>query len=214
MSSNSRTKILSSIRNAQSSARLPQRAPAPDFPLEVENSPSEASDRLRRLTAELDSLGVDCYVEKDGEAIVRRLALLLEDRSILSWDVACLPYSAGKVLHGRTVRFGKDDSVEQAKMAVGLTGCDAAIAETGTLVLISSEGQCRAASLLPFEHIAIIRRSDIYSSMAEFFEKRKGAVAAASYINFITGPSRTADIELSLTLGVHGPGKMTVVIGP
>ncbi len=163
---------------------------------------------------ELGALGVDCYVEGDGESVVRRLALLVDDKSILSWDIDQLPYGAGDVLRGRTVWFGKDDRMDQAKADVGLTGCDAAIAETGSLVLISGEGKARTASLLPFEHIAIVRRSDIHSSMGEFFEKKDRELAAASYINFITGPSRTADIELSLTLGVHGPGKVTVVIGP
>ena len=50
--------------------------------------------------------------------------------------------------------------------------------------------------------------------MGEFFRERRHRVAAAANCTFITGPSRTADIELTLTLGVHGPGKVTVVIGP
>ncbi len=189
-------------------------AEEPASPEKMEHPLLAASECLSRFREELDALGVACYVEDDLQAIKRRLARLLAGKSILSWDVDHLPYDAGKILEGRSVVFGSDDRKAQATADIGLTGCDAAIAETGSLVLISEEGKARTASLLPFEHVAIVRRSDIYHSMREFFEKQGIEVAGASYLNIITGPSRTADIELSLTLGVHGPGKLTVVVGP
>ncbi len=211
-SSNSKAQILSSIRTAQPLARLP--AEKPGLPAKLENPSRSGSDCLNRFKQELDSLGVDYYVEDDGEAVKRRIGSLLDGKSILSWDFDYLPYDAGAVLQGRSIQFCKNDRTEQAKADIGLTGCDAAIAETGSLVLISGEGKARTASLLPFEHVAIVRRSEIYYTMGEFFEKKGKEVVAASYLNIITGPSRTADLELSLTLGVHGPGKVTVVIGP
>lgn len=186
----------------------------PAFSEKLERPTFDTSDCLKRFKEELGLLGVECYVESDGEAVKQRLVLLLEGKSILSWDATHLPYDVGRILEGRPVVFGRDDRIAQARADTGLTGCDAAIAETGSLVLISEEGKARTASLLPFEHVAIVRRSEIYYSMAEFFEKKRKEVARASYLNIITGPSRTADIELSLTLGVHGPGKLTVVIGP
>jgi L-lactate dehydrogenase complex protein LldG len=50
--------------------------------------------------------------------------------------------------------------------------------------------------------------------MGEFFRERAADIAAAANCTFVTGPSRTADIELTLTLGVHGPGRVVVIVGP
>ncbi|NIR51473.1 hypothetical protein GWO43_23115 [candidate division KSB1 bacterium] len=211
-SSDLKAQILSAIRNARSLARLTEaKSGLSEKP--VASVPSKG-ECLNRFRTELAALGVDTYFEEKPEAIRKRLASLLEGKSILSWDLDHLPYDVGEVLQDRLVLFGHDDEQEQATAEIGLTGCDAAIAETGSLVLISAEGKPRTASLLPFEYIAIVSRSEIYSSMGDFFEKRGADIAAASYLNIITGPSRTADIELSLTLGVHGPGKVSVVIGP
>ncbi len=81
-------------------------------------------------------------------------------------------------------------------------------------MLLSGEGKPRAASLLPPVHLAVVCRNDLRFSMAEFFSERADAMAAARCCTFITGPSRTADIELTLTVGVHGPGEVIVVVGP
>jgi L-lactate dehydrogenase complex protein LldG len=131
---------------------------------------------------------------------------------VFSWDADRLPYEVGAVLNASVT--GASPRELQASAEIGVTGCDAAIAETGSLVLLSGPGKPRAASLLPAVHLAIVRRADLRASMGEFFSERKASIADAACCSFITGPSRTADIELTLTVGVHGPGKVIVVIGP
>jgi L-lactate dehydrogenase complex protein LldG len=97
---------------------------------------------------------------------------------------------------------------------VGVTSAQAAIAETGTLVLESECERHRLVSLLPPVHIAIVSATDICLSLGEAlrFVRRDGPVAMSRTITFITGPSRTADIELTLAIGVHGPKELYVIV--
>ena len=100
---------------------------------------------------------------------------------------------------------------------IGITGADFAIADTGTLVLLSGPEQPRLTSLLPPVHIAILEKENIVSNIHALFAKlgesyEKNYDELCTCISFITGPSRTADIELNLTLGVHGPGRAIVII--
>ena len=140
------------------------------------------------------------------------MAAIVGGRSVFSWDADRLPYEAGTVLNSAAT--GASPRQLQASAEIGVTGCDAAIAETGSLVLLSGPGKPRAASLLPGIHLAIVRRGDLRFSMGEFFSEQSASIAGAACCSFITGPSRTADIELTLTVGVHGPGKVFVVVGP
>ena len=88
-----------------------------------------------------------------------------------------------------------------AECDLGVTGVDAALPETGTLVLRSSPEKPRVVSLLPRVHLAILRPSALRADLHQVFAEVKGD----GYVVLVTGPSRTADIELTLTLGVHGP---------
>ena len=104
-----------------------------------------------------------------------------------------------------------------ASADIGITGADFAIADTGTLVLLSGPQQPRLTSLLPPVHIAILKKENIVSNIHALFAKLgesygKNYDELCACISFITGPSRTADIELNLTLGVHGPGRAIVII--
>jgi L-lactate dehydrogenase complex protein LldG len=97
---------------------------------------------------------------------------------------------------------------------VGVTMAQAAIAETGTLVLDSNRERHRLVSLLPPVHIAIISSEDICLTMGDALTRVRGdeQTELSRAITFITGPSRTADIELTLTIGVHGPKELYVII--
>ncbi|HEU4770287.1 MAG TPA: lactate utilization protein [Pyrinomonadaceae bacterium] len=95
---------------------------------------------------------------------------------------------------------------------VGISTAQAAIAETGTLVLDSARERHRLVSLVPPVHIAIINAASIFQTLAEAlaFIHRNGDISPA--VTFITGPSRTADIELTLAIGVHGPQELFVIV--
>jgi L-lactate utilization protein LutC len=96
---------------------------------------------------------------------------------------------------------------------VGITKTQAGIAETGTLVLDSSVEQNRLVSLVPPIHIAILDASRIYATLGETLAALQSTGKELSpAITFITGPSRTADIELTLAIGVHGPQELYVII--
>ncbi len=94
---------------------------------------------------------------------------------------------------------------------VGISTAQAAIAETGTLVLDSACERHRLVSLVPPVHIAIINASSIVETLADALALlQKKEISPA--ITFITGPSRTADIELTLAIGVHGPQELYVIV--
>ena len=95
---------------------------------------------------------------------------------------------------------------------VGISTAQAAIAETGTLVLDSTYERHRLLSLVPPVHIAIINASSIRETLSEALTLLQNEKEISPAVTFITGPSRTADIELTLTIGVHGPQELYVII--
>jgi len=95
---------------------------------------------------------------------------------------------------------------------VGITTAQAAIAETGTLVLDSAGERHRLVSLVPPVHIAIVDAATIYATLGETLTMLQSGKELSPAITFITGPSRTGDIELTLTIGVHGPQELYVII--
>ena len=173
---------------------------------------SGGRDVLERFVAEARALGVEVFVEPSAEAVRERLTMLIAGKRILSWNPDRLPYDAGALVGNAT--FGSSPRADQAAAEVGVTGCHGAIAETGSLALLSKPGCSRAVSLLPPLHVALVRPDDLFFGMGEFFAARSEGIAGAANCTFVTGPSRTADIELSLTIGVHGPGRVVIIVGP
>jgi L-lactate dehydrogenase complex protein LldG len=84
------------------------------------------------------------------------------------------------------------------------------IAETGSVVLMSSPEEPRSRSLLPWTHVSVLREDRVLADLDELFARVRGDVPSALAI--VTGPSRTADIEQTLMVGVHGPGDVHVVL--
>ena len=99
-----------------------------------------------------------------------------------------------------------------AETAFGISSANYALADTGTLVMISSAEEARFISLLPPVHIAIVPSERILSGLDDLFTRVPRPADISSSLVFITGPSRTGDIELELVRGVHGPGELHVVV--
>lgn len=122
--------------------------------------------------------------------------------------------AVNKALSGRTFIRSTDPYSRDgiATTDVGITSADYALADTGSLVFFSESGESRLLSLLPPCHIAVIESSKIVPSLDDVFRLRPLPGADSSAMVVVTGPSRTADIEMRLVRGVHGPGEIHVII--
>ncbi len=99
-----------------------------------------------------------------------------------------------------------------ADRAVGITEAALAVAETGSVLLIEPAPIDRAVSLLTHHLIVAVTEQDIVDELADGFRWLARQPRAAAYATFVTGPSRTADIERSLTIGVQGPSRLSVAV--
>ncbi|HXI71162.1 MAG TPA: lactate utilization protein [Verrucomicrobiae bacterium] len=97
--------------------------------------------------------------------------------------------------------------------SAGISECDALVAQTGSVLVTSRSAGGRALSVLPPHHVVLARREQLVADLPAAFEllKQKHADHYPSMISFITGPSRTGDIERILVLGAHGPKKLTIL---
>lgn len=109
--------------------------------------------------------------------------------------------------------LGMEDRPARGDDLVGVTGCFCAIAETGTLMLASGADTPAAASLLPETHIAIVETARIVPFMEDawaLLRAERGRPPRS--VNFVSGPSRTADIEQTVTMGAHGPYRVHIIL--
>lgn len=97
--------------------------------------------------------------------------------------------------------------------SAGISECDALVAQTGSVLVTSCSAGGRALSALPPHHVVLARRDQLVADLPEAFAllKQRYSKNYPSFISFITGPSRTGDIERILVLGAHGPKKLTIV---
>jgi L-lactate dehydrogenase complex protein LldG len=161
--------------------------------------------------------------------VIERIAEERQAKRVLSWHPEALGLDLRESLRapGTSVTVAPDGTPdararqlhrdEAARAEIGVTGVDWALAETGTLVLVSGRGRPRSTSLLPATHVAVFDRACLLESleqvgiMLEALHADPSMSMSGAVINFITGPSRTADIELTLTRGVHGPKEVHAI---
>lgn len=139
-------------------------------------------------------------------AVARYLAGLKLGTAVVCWpSLAGLDW-AGAGIDAAARAANGDDSV-------GVTGCFCAIAETGTLMLLSGPETAATTSLLPETHIAVVPVSRIVPAMEEgFMLLRNEHSELPRAVNFVSGPSRTGDIEQTIVLGAHGPYRVHLIL--
>ncbi|MCS6804324.1 MAG: lactate utilization protein [Blastocatellia bacterium] len=194
--------------------------------LQSSSSHNDREALLRRFADELTMLGADVLVARNADEaqayirdVVRRhhvQRVALSAAPILnSLAVEALLIEEGAEIISLPPE-GQSDGLDQYKRQlmtadIGITGADAGLAESGTLVLRTGKAEGRLVSLLPPVHLAIIKADQLLPGVAEFILQSERPPSSSDVI-FITGPSRTADIELTLTLGVHGPKQLHVLV--
>ena len=205
----SRDNILHRVRTAL--GRSPGEPPAapPTVRLRVPEVPIE--DRIDSLLARVEALAGKAFRTSEPAAAV---AELIAGKSAVASNAPFLAECGITALPN--VRTGISDRDELralcASADVGITSADYALADTGTLVMLSSPQEARLISLLPPAHIAVVPRSRILSGLDELFTVVPSPADVTSSMVLITGPSRTADIEQILVRGVHGPGQIVVLV--
>ena len=209
------------LRSAVGQARLP--GAELRHPGQFVRPSVDEKDLAARFTRELTALGGTVHEARGVSDVVAIVQRLVADREpkVLAWDERHLPLpgigealaAAGLTLLRQEPATAQsaDHRRELAAASVGLTGADAALAQTGSLVLASGPGRGRLASLLPPVHVALIRREALIGSLPELIAARPELVTRGANFVVITGPSRTADIEHVLARGVHGPRDVHVV---
>ncbi len=223
-----RDRVLGAVRDALLRADLPHsEGDRPFYVVPPDATPT--GDLIDRFTQALVALtGQIHHADSPGTIgdVIAGIARTAGESSYLSWSedaIGCaglVDALAARGLHRISYdlpfeQAGRDERVRVlAGIGLGVTGADAALADSGAIVLASGPGRGRLASLLPPVHIAIVKRDRMFASLPALLAARPDLVVAGSNLVAIAGPSRTADIEMTLTHGVHGPKHVHVILIP
>jgi len=168
------------------------------------------SDPVDRFVAEFEGVGgrviaASTVAEASGE--LRKL--LAGSTSLMAWDRSEF---AGWGVDWLWDEIGAKPGGTDLACEFGITTVDSAVANMGSLVVTASTTRPRSVSLVVSTHIALVRADQIVDRTGIAMEKIQAAGETPSAIYFITGPSRSADIENDLTIGVHGPAALIVIL--
>ena len=235
----SREAFLNRVRVALRSGRPPTDAPHTPLPggdgdALPTTSPPSTADLIQQFAAAFQAVGGHLHRASSSAEVAAQVVDMAR-----GWDThsivvtrhpaviaipPALPASGAQVTvvgfaSGETPTRAQRDAqravMAQADMVV--SGADYAIADTGTLVMVAGGHNPRAATLLPPFHVAVLDPISLLPGMADFVSHFKAdhlhrGHLDVSGVTFISGPSRTADIEQTLSVGVHGPGEVHVIL--
>lgn len=208
----SRDRILGAVRQHLARTAGAPVPPPPAVPL-LGRLDLDAGSKLVQFGERLAAVGGQLHLglQDGGLAVVRELLARYVPKSIARSDAAAvtaLREHQELRQHGWLSPFPTKEELFAADL--GVTAAQWAIAETGTLVLDMAEERHRLASLLPPIHIALLPHARILANLGEALKTLPRPLPPC--VTFVTGPSRTADIELQLVVGVHGPRELHVVV--
>ena len=201
--------------------------------LETElHHPTQSADAQVPTTAVTVASPLELFKES-LEAVDGHCIVVSSDSEVINSLTEIIRSLQSTRLRGRQIAISNDADVERLihqcdldidelavtpsasdvfRFDVGISRAQAGIAETGTLLLDSSRERHRLVSLVPPVHIAILRESEIVGTLSEALALLRRSEQLTSIATLVTGPSRTADIELTLAIGVHGPQELYVIV--
>ncbi len=219
-----RARILADIREAPGRGRLPVEARAalerrlrfPRANVVPARGQGDAAERIALFIAEAERVNATAERLEDWSAVPAAVAaylgahdLPLRIRAAGDAQLAALPWGDIAGLQVETGAAAADDQV-------GVSVAFAGIAETGTLMLLSGPESPTALNFLPGDHLVAVAAARIVGTYEDAFMLLRGeigvGIALPRVINWITGPSRTADIEQTLLLGAHGPRRLHIMV--
>jgi L-lactate dehydrogenase complex protein LldG len=210
MNNTAREEILGSIRS-HLAASVPYDEISHGF-TRTKTDPISSASICGQFKTRLEAVDGHCVIVQGDEGIAEALTKIIRPQRIAISDNPEIE----RLLNLTDLEIEELGIAPNAhdifRFDVGISTVQAAIAETGTLVLDSTRERHRLVSLVPPIHIAIVRASQIYTTLGEVLSLIRKDKEISPAVTFITGPSRTADIELTLAIGVHGPQELYVII--
>jgi len=207
-----RENLLHKVRTALGRSAGQPADPVPPVHLRIPDVPMET--RIARLLERVEALAGNTQRAHSPEDAYAYVSSLVHAKTAIASNALFL--RACGITDLPNVRSGIMDRAElrdlAARVDFGITCADYALADTGTLVILSSPQEARLISLLPPAHIAVVPGERVLTGLDELLSILPLPAEQTSSMVFITGPSRTADIEQFLVRGVHGPGTVHVVV--
>ncbi len=189
-------------------SRPPSQMPPSPVPDATQTpSPAPEADTLETFLQRARAVDVEVHRVRQAQLAEAVLAWCQQEGICTLW-----PWETSQLPPGLVERLlaGGLERQEGPQAHAGLTGARWAIAETGTLVLPGGPGRPLGASLWPPVHLAMVPASAVVARLEDALTRPEVVQSPATVL--VTGPSRTADIEMTLTLGVHGPGRLVVFL--
>jgi len=221
--SDSRARIMAKVkasvqadsRSAETLAALEARLASPQRGLVPGRAQLDAAGLLvlfesmaRGQSASIDHLDDVAEVPAAVSRFLKTENLPAKLRMAPNPDLEALPWQQESLLTVETGSAQGDD-------LVSLSACFAAVAETGTLVLTSGTGSPTSLNFLPDTHIVVLQADQVVGPYEDLIDRLRAAYGSGEMprtVNFVTGPSRTADIEQTIQLGAHGPRRLHILI--
>jgi L-lactate dehydrogenase complex protein LldG len=208
----SRDHILHKVRTAL--GRSAGQAPAPAPPARIRIPEVDMDARIAGFFRAIEKLAGKTSLAASPADVLAYISALVEGKHGVASNAPVLRQCGITDLPSVKTGFTDRDQLRAACAVAdfGITGADYALADTGSLVMLSSQREARMISLLPPVHIAVVPRGNLLTGLDELYTLLPNPAAETSSMVFITGPSRTADIEQILVRGVHGPGEIHVIV--
>ncbi|WP_134698488.1 LUD domain-containing protein [Ammoniphilus sp. YIM 78166] len=216
--------FLTNIRTRLGRSNTPPVHPfrgAPDFWLNYDMSQQERIELFMENWRKVGGEAIHVATMEEAKGYISEVAQTMQARYLLSFDQPeLLEMKLAEACPGTEVTYWNPDRKDEllaraAGTDIGIGIVDYAIAHTGTILAMSSPYKGRSISLLPTAFMAVIKAETIKTRMGEVLKEVHGLQEAGEMpagVHFVTGPSRSADIENDLTIGVHGPGVMYAVV--